>query len=604
MAADSETVSDQPGQQPGQCPPNLARAARELCGRCCCWWASPPPSRPASRSCCGRAVPPTACCMPTSPPQDQAQITQALDAAQIPYRLDPGSNAIEVPAERLSEARLKLAGQGLPDNDRLRRRWTKDPGFGVSQFMENARYQHALETELARTIASLRPVDGRAGAPRRAAPVGFRARSAATASASVFVQLKPGRRLEPEQVQAIVNLVASSVPESRSRTRSRWSTSRDTCCPRPTGTMTSPCASSDSTWSQRMEDDYAQRIEALLTPLVGTGRVRAQVVAQTGHWRSAKQATRAIHARQPDRPQRAAVGASSARSARQRRCTGLALSNQPPAGGSLCRSPPVERQCERPPPRAPRAAHRRAARQAAQRRHGHAAPASGQPARGRGRHVGSRATRLSRRDVTKNYEIDRTLAYTRQPAGTVAPADRRGADRRHAPSPARTASRRRCRSARSELAHVTQLVKDAVGFDAVARRQRQCGQRLLRTESAARQQPTAPWRRRRSGRHPSFWTCANSAPGWSSCSCSCCGAAAAGQDSDHSPMRFAPAVSAHGPAGRTPGGRQAGPAWRPEASRRSRSQSHEQQIDPGAHAGEPGPEARRAGRARLGGLDE
>ena len=47
--------------------------------------------------------------------QDQAQITQALDAAQIPYRMAPGSNAIEVPAERLNDARLKLAGQGLPE---------------------------------------------------------------------------------------------------------------------------------------------------------------------------------------------------------------------------------------------------------------------------------------------------------------------------------------------------------------------------------------------------------------------------------------------------------------------------------------------------------
>jgi len=36
----------------------------------------------------------------------------------------------------------------------------KDPGFGVSQFMENARYQHALETELSRTIASLKQVEG------------------------------------------------------------------------------------------------------------------------------------------------------------------------------------------------------------------------------------------------------------------------------------------------------------------------------------------------------------------------------------------------------------------------------------------------------------
>ena len=89
---------------------------------------------------------------------------------------------------------------------------SKDPGFGVSQFMEGARYQHALETELARTISNLQAIEGarvHLALPRQSAFV--RDRRAPTAS--VFVQLKPGRRLESEQVTAIVNLVASSIPE-------------------------------------------------------------------------------------------------------------------------------------------------------------------------------------------------------------------------------------------------------------------------------------------------------------------------------------------------------------------------------------------------------
>ena len=144
--------------------------------------------------------------------QDQAQITQALDAAQIPYRMAPGSTTIEVPAEKLNDARLKLAGQGLPEGGGGFAMMDKDPGFGVSQFMENARYQHALEAELARTIAALRPVEGarvHLAVPRPSAFV----RDHKGASASVFLQLKQGRRLEQEQVQAIVNLVASSIPD-------------------------------------------------------------------------------------------------------------------------------------------------------------------------------------------------------------------------------------------------------------------------------------------------------------------------------------------------------------------------------------------------------
>src|SRR5471030_1782954 len=91
--------------------------------------------------------------------EDQAQVAQALDAAGIPYQLEPGTNSIAVAADRVSEARLKLAGQGLPQGDGGFAVMAKDPGFGLSQFMESARYQHALESELARTIASLRPVD-------------------------------------------------------------------------------------------------------------------------------------------------------------------------------------------------------------------------------------------------------------------------------------------------------------------------------------------------------------------------------------------------------------------------------------------------------------
>src|SRR6185503_7009374 len=144
--------------------------------------------------------------------EDQSTIAQALDAAQIPYRIQPGSNNIEVASERVSEARMKLAGQGLPESGGGFALMDKDPGFGVSQFMENARYQHALESELARTIAALRPVEGarvHLAVPRQSAFV----RDRKGASASVFLQLKQGRRLEQEQIQAIVNLVASSIPD-------------------------------------------------------------------------------------------------------------------------------------------------------------------------------------------------------------------------------------------------------------------------------------------------------------------------------------------------------------------------------------------------------
>jgi len=210
--------------------------------------------------------------------EDASQVTQALDSARIPYKLEDAGASISVPAEQLAAARLKLAAQGLPEGGGGVSAMTKDPGFGVSAFMESARYQHALETELARTIASLQHVQGarvHLAMARQSAFVSDRK----PGSASVFLQLRAGRRLDAEQVQAIANLVASSIPEMEA--------SQVTVVDQSGRLLSSPNADSDLAmrdkmfeFAQRLEESYAQRIQEMLTPLVGPGRVRAQVVAQ------------------------------------------------------------------------------------------------------------------------------------------------------------------------------------------------------------------------------------------------------------------------------------------------------------------------------------
>ncbi len=206
---------------------------------------------------------------------DESGVVQALQTANIPYKLDDVSGEVMVPAERVRDARLQLASQGLPagksDGFAL---ISKDPGFGVSQFMENARYQYALETELAQTISSLQAVQAArvqlALSPQSAFISDHRA-----ARASVLVQLRPGRRLEPEQVSAIVHLVASSVPELDS--------DQVTVVDQQGQLLSAPrsgdaaLASEQFDAERRLEDTYSQHIEQLLAPLVGEGRVHAQV---------------------------------------------------------------------------------------------------------------------------------------------------------------------------------------------------------------------------------------------------------------------------------------------------------------------------------------
>jgi flagellar M-ring protein FliF len=358
---------------------------------------------------------------------DAAQVTTALDQNAIPYRIEAGG-AILVPAERVNDARLKLAAKGLPESGGFSL-LQKDPGFGVSQFMETARMQHALETELARTISSLRQVEAarvHLAVPQQSAFV----RDRRVPSASVFLQLKSGRRLEREQVTAIVNLVASSIPE--------LSAEQVTVVDSQGRLLSAPDKNSEVALreeqmeiARRMEEDYSHRIESLLTPLLGPGRVRAQVVAQI-------EMASTEEAREIYRPDSQIVRSEQTSEETSRNGPWMAgvpgaLTNQPPAAGTAL--PPGQRAAQ--PPTAA------------------AAAAAG---------VDPAAPDNVSRAATRNFEIDRTVAYTRQPAGRLQRL-----------SVAVVVDNLRATAAdgkvtetaltEEQVARVTTLVKDAVGFD-------------------------------------------------------------------------------------------------------------------------------------------
>jgi flagellar M-ring protein FliF len=356
---------------------------------------------------------------------DTASVTQALSGANIPYRLEGGTGAVSVPVERVNDARLLLAGQGLPSSGGFAS-MAKDPGFGVSQFMESARYQHALESELARTIASLQQVEGarvHIAAPRNSSFV----RDRQPGSASVFLQLRTGRRLSTEQVTSIVNLVASSVPELRPE-QVTVVDQQGRLLSSPQGRDEFAIRDQQIEFARQMEEGYAQRVEALLAPLVGAGRVRAQVSAQFDM-------SAVEEAREQYRPDSQIVRSEQLAEDVDR---GAAAG---PGGvpGALTNQPP-ERAVALPP---------------------------GAPAARAGAADAAAATQAENtsRQTTRNYEIDRTVAYTRQPAGrlkrltvavlvdNVRVVGQDGKVTETALTP-------------QELERITGLVKDAVGFDA------------------------------------------------------------------------------------------------------------------------------------------
>src|SRR5690606_22129380 len=144
---------------------------------------------------------------------DAASVVQALDQNKIKYKLDINSGEVLVTADDIHMARLKLAELGIPGKDNTDfDLLDQEQPLGTSQFMENTRYHRGLEGELARTITSItsiRKARVHLAIPKRSVFV----RDARKPSASVFVEVFAGRSVEPAQVRAITNLVASSIPE-------------------------------------------------------------------------------------------------------------------------------------------------------------------------------------------------------------------------------------------------------------------------------------------------------------------------------------------------------------------------------------------------------
>ena len=362
-----------------------------------------------------------------------AQVISSLQSASIPYKTDTGSGSVSVPTSRLSEARLKLAGEGLPGEGGFAA-LTKDTGYGTSQLMENTKYKYALELELAKTVASLDSVASarvHLAIPEQSAFV----RDKRKASASVLVQLKNGRRLESEQVTSIINLIASSVP-AMSATDVTVIDQSGRLLSSPEGTDEFSLRDKQYEFAHHLEETYISRIEELLTPLVGAGNVRAQVTADV---------VLAIteESREQYNPQGQVLRSEQTTEQLTRNGTEAqgvpgSLTNQPPAAGAAAK---------------PNAATNQVAGQATS-----AASAASASSDANG------APQSSNKESTRNYEVDRTLAYTKQLPGQlkrlsvavlVDNLKTTDADGKATTTPLTP----------EQIENITRLVKDAVGYD-------------------------------------------------------------------------------------------------------------------------------------------
>ncbi|WP_285131415.1 flagellar basal-body MS-ring/collar protein FliF [Leclercia adecarboxylata] len=322
--------------------------------------------------------------------QDGGAIVTQLTQMNVPYRFSDNGGALEVPADKVHELRLRLAQQGLPKGGAVGFELLDQEKFGISQFSEQVNYQRALEGELARTIETLGPLKSARVHLAMPKPTLF-VREQKAPSASVTVNLQPGRALDEGQISAVVHLVSSAVAglppgnvtlvDQMGRLLTKSNTSdRD-------------LNDAQLKYATDVENRVQSRIEAILGPIVGASNVHAQVTAQIDF--ADKEQTEEQYRPNGD----AAQAVMRSRQVNENLQIGGpnaggvpgALSNQPAPANTAPINAPAQNQQN--------------GQQGAQQQQTAAAANAG--------------PRTSSRNETTNYEVDRTIRHTKMNTGDV-----------------------------------------------------------------------------------------------------------------------------------------------------------------------------------------
>ncbi|MBN8521040.1 MAG: flagellar M-ring protein FliF [Alphaproteobacteria bacterium] len=210
---------------------------------------------------------------------DSSAVAAKLEEAQIKYQISPDGTRVNVPDDEVGRARMLLAEAGLPNGGSMGYEiFDKETGFGTTNAVQNLNQVRALEGELSRTISTLDPVRSarvHLVLPQRE----LFSRETRSSSASVALGLKPGKRLESEQIAAIQSLIASAVPEMKMESVSIIDQNGNLLA-RGGGENTTLASIKADEMRLNYERRVTQSIEDLVGRSVGYGRVRANVTAE------------------------------------------------------------------------------------------------------------------------------------------------------------------------------------------------------------------------------------------------------------------------------------------------------------------------------------
>jgi flagellar M-ring protein FliF len=305
--------------------------------------------------------------------QDLEEVSRVLNLNGMDFKVDHRTGMLLVEAGRVHEARMKLAANGITgDNSVGYEILDQDQALGTSQFMESTRFKRGLEGELARSIMSFRNIRSarvHLAIPKRSVFV----RDSREPTASVLIETSSMRPVSREQVDSIVNLVAGSVPEMDMSSVTVVD-QKGNLLSRNNETEEDKLVSREFEYSRKMEKVLNERISGILSPILGADRFRSEVSADVDFtqveeteefYNPDMQAVRSEQTLDEQRQMMADGGVPGA------------LANQPPAAG--------------------------------------AAP---EVAVGEGGGDGGMPTNI-RKQTTRNFEVDRTISYTRHQQGRL-----------------------------------------------------------------------------------------------------------------------------------------------------------------------------------------
>jgi len=305
--------------------------------------------------------------------EDYNEVTRILNLNDVSFKIDHRTGMLLVETSKVHEVRMKLAASGITDERNVGYEiLDKEQSLGTSQFMESTRFKRGLEGELARSIASFRNVRNarvHLAIPKRSVFV----RDNREPSASILIETASSRPVSREQVDAIVNLVAGSVPEM-SRSHVTVVDQRGNLLSQNDLSEEDRIVSREFEYSRKMEKVLNGRISSILAPIMGGERFKSEVTAEVDFTQIEEteeffnpdmQVVRSEQTLDEQRQMQAEGGVPGA------------LANQPAAAGV---APEVAAQGE-----------------------------EGQ---------GGVPTNM-RKQTTRNFEVDRTISYTRHQQGRL-----------------------------------------------------------------------------------------------------------------------------------------------------------------------------------------